>query len=202
MPEPESTLKPELHTDLLYHLRLVVNERNKQSFEFLFDHFAPLIRAYSFSKDKGASMLADDLVQAVMIKIWEKSHTFNPEKSNIKTWVFTLARNARIDNFRKNGKHRSDIDPEFIYLEETDEQSNPVEQLNSFRLKSNVHVALNLLPIEQKEILSKVYMEGSTHQEISDQLSIPLGTVKSRIRLALQKMGLRLESRELSLNYV
>ncbi len=82
----------------------VADHRDKAAFSILFDHYAPLIRAYSLARDPGANLVADELAQEVMIRIWLKAGSYNSQLANINTWIYTLARNCRIDYFRRNGR--------------------------------------------------------------------------------------------------
>ncbi len=171
----------------------VADQRDKQAFEKLFDHFAPLLRSYSLAREPGAALLADELAQEVMIKVWNKAHTYKPEMAAVSTWVFTLARNSRIDYLRRNGRFSTDIDPTEIFNNMEDEGPDPFQLAQQQRVETKVHEGLKQLPIEQAQVLAKVYLEGKSHQETSDELGLPLGTVKSRVRLALQKLELLLK---------
>ena len=171
----------------------VAEQRDKLAFEKLFDHFAPLLRSYSLAREPGAALLADELAQEVMIKVWNKAHTYKPDMAAVSTWIFTLARNARIDYLRRNGRFSTDIDPTEIFNNMEDEGPDPFQQAQTQRVESKVHEGLKQLPIEQAQVLAKVYLEGKSHQETSDELGLPLGTVKSRVRLALQKLELLLK---------
>lgn len=171
----------------------VAVDRDKQAFEQLFDHFAPLLRSYSLARDPGASLVADDLAQEVMIKVWNKAHTYKPEMAAVSTWIFTLARNARIDYLRKNGRFSTDIDPTDIFNSIEDEGPDQFQLAQQQRIIGKIEQGLKQLPIEQSQVLSKVYLEGKSHQETALELTLPLGTVKSRVRLALQKLELMLK---------
>jgi RNA polymerase sigma-70 factor (ECF subfamily) len=171
----------------------VAAQRDKQAFASLFDYFTPLLRSYSLARDPGATLLADDLAQEVMIKVWNKAHTYNPLKAAVSTWVFTLARNARIDYLRKNGRFSTDIDPTSIFENIEDDGPDPFQLAQQQRISNNVEQGLKQLPVEQSQVLAKVYLEGKSHQETANELCLPLGTVKSRVRLALQKLELMLK---------
>jgi RNA polymerase sigma-70 factor (ECF subfamily) len=168
----------------------VAKLRDEQAFGKLFDHYAPLIRSYSLAREPGAELVADELAQEVMIRIWEKAHTYKPEMAGVNTWVFTMARNCRIDYLRRNGRFASQIDPEDIFAQLEDEGPSPFELALQQRSDSNLYQSLEQLPPEQAEVLRKVYLEGKTHQEASEVLKLPLGTIKSRVRLALKKLEL------------
>ena len=166
----------------------VADHRDKAAFSILFDHYAPLIRAYSLARDPGANLVADELAQEVMIRIWLKAGSYNSQLANINTWIYTLARNCRIDYFRRNGRFVSEIDPTEIFNNMEDEGPSPFQLAHQSRLEDNIRAGLEKLPREQSEILTKVYLEGKSHQQTSEELKLPLGTVKSRVRLAIKKL--------------
>ncbi|MFA7553963.1 MAG: sigma-70 family RNA polymerase sigma factor [Spongiibacteraceae bacterium] len=189
-----SSAKPTVNQDrnlqLKQHMYKVAIDRDKHAFSELFDHFAPLLRAYSLAREPGAALLADDLVQEVMIKVWNKAHRYKPECAAVSTWIFTLARNCRIDYHRKNGRYSSDIDPSYIFDNIEDNGPDLFQLAQQQRAIEKANTSLRQLPIEQSQVLAKVYLEGKTHQETAEELGLPLGTVKSRVRLALQKLEL------------
>lgn len=172
-------------TDLL---DLVALDRDREAFAQLFDHYAPLIRAYSLARESGADLVADELVQEVMTRVWLKADKYNHRLANLNTWIFTLARNCRIDYLRRNSRYLTEIDPTDIFNEIEDEGPGPFEQVQQGRAQESIRNGLKQLPREQAEILTKVYLEGKSHQQTSDELKLPLGTVKSRVRLALKKL--------------
>jgi len=174
-------------------INAVANQRDKVAFSRLFDHFVPKLRAFSLAAQPGASLLADEVAQEVMIKVWQKSHTYNADLASVSTWIYTLARNARIDYLRKNSRHESDIDPSDIWNEFVDENADPFLAAQQKRSEETIASELDQLPLEQKEALHKVYMEGKTHAEVAEELKLPLGTVKSRVRLALRKLAISIQ---------
>jgi RNA polymerase sigma-70 factor (ECF subfamily) len=169
-------------------MQKVAQERDRQAFGQLFDHFAPLIRAYSLAREPGADLVADELTQEVMLRIWLKADSYSAKLSNLNTWVFTLARNCRVDYLRRNSRHVSDIDPMLVFNELEDESPGPFQLANQQRVEENIRAGLDQLPREQTDVLTRVYLEGKSHQQTSDELKLPLGTVKSRVRLALKKL--------------
>jgi len=171
----------------------VANQRDKAAFSTLFDHYAPMIRAYSLVREPGADLVADELAQEVMIRVWLKAGTYNSQLANTNTWIFTLARNCRIDYLRRNGRFVSDIDPTEIFNDMEDESPSPFQLTHQSRLEENIRTGLEKLPREQSEILVKVYLEGKSHQQTSEELKLPLGTVKSRVRLAIKKLKVLVE---------
>ncbi|GAB3484106.1 sigma-70 family RNA polymerase sigma factor [Marinomonas epiphytica] len=166
----------------------VAQGRDTRALERLFDHYAPKIRAFCLASQPGANLMADDIAQEVMIRIWNKAQLYKSEAASLDTWVFTLARNARIDYLRKNSRHLSDIDPEYLWRDIVDDSLDPFRDVQQKRNQQAIHSGLKQLPSDQRQVLSKVYLEGKTHKEAADELALPLGTIKSRVRLALQKL--------------
>jgi len=174
-------------------LTRVAENRDRGAFAELFNHYAPLIRAYSLAREPGADLVADELVQEVLSRVWLKADKYNEQLANLNTWIFTLARNCRIDYLRRNSRYATEIDPTDIFNDIEDEGPSPFQQVQQTRAEESIHTGLKQLPREQAEILSKVYLEGKTHQQASDELKLPLGTVKSRVRLALKKLEVLIE---------
>jgi RNA polymerase sigma-70 factor (ECF subfamily) len=175
-------------TELSECLSRVANDRDKAAFSRLFDHYAPLIRAYSLAREPGADLVADELVQEVMSRVWLKADKYNHRLANLNTWIFTLARNCRIDYLRRNSRYVTEIDPTDIFNNIEDEGPGPFQRVQQTRAEESIRTGLKQLPREQAEILTKVYLEGKSHQQTSNELKLPLGTVKSRVRLALKKL--------------
>jgi RNA polymerase sigma-70 factor (ECF subfamily) len=186
-------LNKERNTWLKGLMARIAEHRDKEAFDEFFNHFAPLLRSYSLAREPRATLLADELAQEVLIKVWNKAHTYKPELAAVTTWVFTLARNSRIDHLRRSGRFSTDIDPTDLFENIEDESPDPFQMAQRQRIEKRVHDGLRQLPIEQSQILAKVYLEGKSHQEAANELDLPLGTVKSRVRLALQKLELFLK---------
>ena len=169
----------------------VGKDRDRKAFAQLFNHFAPLIKSFAqASRQEGwFPGIAEDLVQEVMIKVWQKAEGYNPQKASATTWIYTVARNCRIDMLRRksNTQHLPLENEDFWH--EPDEDT-PVSIFRQKRTEEHVKSSLSQLPQEQDEIIKKVYLEGKSHAEASNELNIPLGTVKSRVRLGLQKLQL------------
>jgi len=166
----------------------IAEKRDQNALNRLFDHYVPKVRAFCLAAQPGANLMADDIAQEVMIRIWNKAHTYKKESASLNTWVFTLARNARIDYLRKNSRHQSHIDPEFLWQDVVDENADPFKDAQHKRDQDRIREGLDKLPPDQRQVLSKVYLEGKTHKEAAEELSLPLGTIKSRVRLALHKL--------------
>ena len=163
----------------------------RQSFEHLFTHFAPLVKAFSLNGSTISIANADELVQEVMIKVWQKASAYNPQKAAASTWIYTIARNSRTDMFRRLKKFDTPLNAHDIWEEDTGDA--PFIAVQERRNAEHVKELLKQLPHEQAQILAKVYMEGKSHSEVAEELDIPLGTVKSRVRLAMQKLQIYVE---------
>ncbi|MDQ2076803.1 sigma-70 family RNA polymerase sigma factor [Marinimicrobium sp. ABcell2] len=158
-------------------------------FARLFRHFAPLVKGFYLSNGGLTPESADELVQEVMVKVWRKAAGFDPRKSSASTWIFTIARNSRIDYLRKHASNEaatSTLESEDIWSEGTD--NPPFVYLQQSLDQRDIDILLSELPQEQRECLFKVYLEGKSHADLAEELNLPLGTVKSRIRLGLSRL--------------
>ncbi len=179
-------------------LVLIAKKQDRAAFTRLFRHFAPLIKAFALSGSTMSATHADELVQEVMLKVWQKAGAFNPEKAAASTWVYTIARNCRTDMFRRLQKFDTPLAAEDFGPEQSDEE--PFAQLQNRRSADRILEMMGDLPPDQTQILAKVYMEGKSHAEAAAELDLPLGTVKSRVRLAVQKLQVQFErSKDLDL---
>lgn len=172
------------------YLEKVGDSQDRASFKVIYEHFGPLIKSYFIAKypTNHSIQMVDELVQEVMIKVWKKAASFDSSKAAASTWIFTLARNARIDMLRRQNKYANttSIETEEIWEDTTD--NGPQTMLQHARNSRSITSNLSALPPEQAQIIKKVYMESKSHSEVADELSLPLGTVKSRVRLALSKL--------------
>ena len=163
----------------------VGQNKNKKSFIALFEHFAPRIKSYLMKSGADESN-ADELAQETMLSVWDKAKSYNPDKAAASTWIFTVARNKRIDALRKIKSYSVDID-DMPFLED-ENASNPSQNMAFKQESQSIYSALKSLPENQAELIRKSFFEDKTHNEISEETGIPLGTVKSRIRLALDRL--------------
>ena len=162
----------------------VVADGDKEAFSQLYTHFAPRIKAMMMKMSPDASV-AEEVAQEALISLWRKAHSFDPSKASLSTWLFTIARNLRIDRFR--AKKKDNLDPNEPMLLPSAE---PSAEETVFRGEESIKVrsCISQLPEDQQEVVGLAFMEGMTHQEIADSLGIPLGTVKSRLRLSFEKL--------------
>ncbi len=172
-------------------LTLIAENEDRAAFTRLFRHFAPLIKAFALSGSSLSAAHADELVQEVMLKVWQKAGAFNPEKAAASTWVYPIARNCRTDMFRRLQKFDTPLSAEDFSPDQEGEE--PFAMLQSRRSGDRIRELMDQLPSDQAQILAKVYMEGKSHAEAAAELDLPLGTVKSRVRLAIQKLQVHME---------
>lgn len=181
-------------------LALVASQGDRQAFRELYEHFEPHLRGFAWkvSALEHPDAFAEELVQETMLKVWTRAASFDSKLSSVGTWVFTIARNTRIDLLRKRARHvinRVELPDEDAALGAddiwfVDTNSDMFNQLAQQRSRRQIREALKALPPEQAGILHKVYMEDKSHAEVASELALPLGTVKSRVRLALNKLRL------------
>ena len=162
-------------------LSKIGNQKDRLAFKSIFEYFAPRINAYLIKTGSNKDF-AEDLTQEVMTVIWNKADLYNSMKSNVSTWIFTIARNKRIDSLRKKK------DPKY---NEIDLISSLYDQENEEKLSEDnnfFHKLSQKLNEGDKILINMNFFEGKTHKIISETLEIPLGTVKSRIRKILSKL--------------
>nr|WP_241971575.1 sigma-70 family RNA polymerase sigma factor [Idiomarina fontislapidosi] len=170
-------------------LAQIAESRSRQAFSELFSHFAPKLQAYG-TRQFGNEQTAMDLVQETMTNVWHKAHLFKADKGSPSTWIFTIARNIRFDLLRKNKKRKDDISADELWpiLAEQNDNLDDDYALDQDILLQEISHYYGQLPDAQRIVVEKIYVEGKSQQEVSDSLGIPLGTVKSRTRLALKKL--------------
>ncbi len=176
---------PETSVEALNAMLLAVAVgQDRAAFRGLFDHFAPRLKA--FVRRQGTDpQMAEEVVQETMVKVWHKAGQFDPAKASAATWVFTIARNMRIDHLRKANRPEPDYnDPAFV----PDAEPGAVDRISRDQEAGRLHAALTVLPEEQQAVLRLAFFEDKAHAEIAEELGIPLGTVKSRIRLAFKRV--------------
>jgi RNA polymerase sigma-70 factor (ECF subfamily) len=169
----------------------VGQSRSEAAFAQLFAHFAPLIKGFCLG-NVNANFTADaaeEVVQEVMIKVWQKSPGYDANKAAASTWIYTVMRNTRIDLIRRN--RRIPAASEGIEIDDIWDENDDDHAFVSLQQASNealIDRSFVQLPQEQRQVLTQVYMHGKTHQQIASETGLPLGTVKSRVRIGLKKM--------------
>jgi RNA polymerase sigma-70 factor (ECF subfamily) len=173
-------------------LLIAVGDRgDKDAFRELFKTFSPRFRAFIGQRGQNPDM-SEEVVQETFIRVWKKAQLFDPEKASASTWLFAIARNTRIDILRKRGRPAPDADdPSFV----PDPEPGADQLISREEEAKRLQKAIALLPPDQREVLQLAYFEEKAHARVAEDLGIPLGTVKSRIRLALGRI--RTELRDL-----
>ncbi|TQV79958.1 sigma-70 family RNA polymerase sigma factor [Denitrobaculum tricleocarpae] len=189
-PKRQDPLTP---PELVALVHEIAERRCKESFQELFGFFAPRVKAYLMRL--GSDMhQAEELVQEAMIMVWRKAASFDPAQAAVSTWVFTIARNKRIDAIRREKRPEIDLeDPALVPQPEALADGIVEQQQHARRLKD----AISRLSAEQAELIKMAYFADKAHGAIAEETGLPLGTVKSRLRLALGH--LRKELKEESL---
>lgn len=163
-------------------MKRVAKNQDQAAFQIIFEHFAPRVKSFliksGFDKNQ-----AEECAQDVMATVWQKSQMFDGSRAALSTWIFTIARNRRIDLLRKT-KH---LEPEDLHW--GPEQEPDQEDVYAVQeLQDQLDNAIKDLPAKQRELIERVYFGDLSHAEVSVQTGLPLGTIKSRLRLALEKL--------------
>lgn len=166
----------------------VAEHRDRQAFRLLFAHFAPRIKSFLL-KQKMSDEMAEDLTQEVMVTVWQKAHLFDPAKARLSTWMFRIARNKFIDKVRRQKYVEVDVDNHIQSMEATDKTDEPVIQMQD---QTRIMAALKILKPDLRKVIELSFYRDLSHSQIAEQLGLPLGTVKSRIRIAFQKLRVEL----------
>jgi RNA polymerase sigma-70 factor (ECF subfamily) len=175
--------------DRCRRLMAAVVARDTLAFIALFDHFAPRVKSYMKKLGAGEED-AEELAQETMLAVWRKAATYDPARSAVSSWIFTIARNLRIDALRRDQRRSVDLaDP----LLQPAARPAADDQLEVLEQQARVRAVMLGLPPEQAAVVNLAFYEGLSHGEIAAALALPLGTVKSRMRLAFQRIRLALE---------
>ncbi len=168
----------------------VAENRERAAFACLFDHFAPRLNAYliRMGTDNGT---AEEITQDTLATLWRKAALFDPAKSSVSTWLYRIARNRRIDVARRDRTDSLDPNDPALHLTDTLDLDRLVDIQQR---EESVRAALTNLPEEQLFLVKLAFFEGLSHSQIAEQVNLPLGTVKSRIRLAFSRLRRVLEA--------
>lgn len=160
----------------------VRDHQDRAAFAALFRHFAPRVKAFLMKSGAGAA-LAEECAQDVMAVLWQKAHLFDPARASVATWVFTIARNKRIDALRKDRR----AEPEELDWG-PEPEPDQAEVMEAQQETERLGRALASLPEKQRALIERAFYGDLSHSEIAAETGLPLGTIKSRIRLALDKL--------------
>lgn len=158
--------------------------RDQDAFRALFLTFGPKVKAMMLRHGSDVET-AEEIAQETMIAVWRKAHLFVESKGSIATWIYTIARNLRIDRLRRQHVWQAS-DEDYNDVPSGEE---PVEErLVRAQEQARITAAVDMLPSEQREVITLAFIDGLSHSQIAQKLGLPLGTVKSRVRLAYQKL--------------
>ena len=160
----------------------VRDDQDRAAFAALFRHFAPRVKAF-LMKSGAAATLAEECAQDVMAPLWQKANLFDPSRASVATWVFTIARNRRIDALRKARRP----EPEELPWG-PEPEPDQAEVLEAQQDTERLGAALSQLPDKQRALIERAFYGDLSHSEIAAETGLPLGTIKSRIRLALDRL--------------
>ena len=170
----------------------VAQRRDRDAFAILFDYYSPRLNAYllRLGADRAG---AEEITQEVMVTLWHKADLFDPTKSSLGTWLYRVARNRRIDIARRD---RVDyVDPSEYALDIPDDQLPDADgQIDAQTREDVLRTAMADLPEEQRALVRLAFFDSLSHSEIAARTGLPLGTVKSRIRLAFSRLRRVLEA--------
>lgn len=177
-----ASISPSVGPDWTKELIAIRDHKDQAAFARVFSHFAPRVKGFLMRSGASAEM-AEECAQDVMATLWRKSHLFDPSKASPSTWIFTIARNRQIDLIRKSRR------PEPEELDwGPDEEQDPNEALALQEETDRLGKALAELPEKQRDLIQRAYFGDLSHNEIAAETGLPLGTIKSRIRLALDRL--------------
>lgn len=180
---------PDSPEEMAALIAAIARDADRTAFARLFGYYAPRLKSY-LRRMRVDERLAEDLAQEAMLTVWRKAALFDPEKASAGTWIFTIARNRFIDTVRR--ERRPDFDPSDPMLQP--EAARPADdEMAGAEIGVRVRAALTDLPPDQAEVVELSFLEGLPHSAIAERLGIPLGTVKSRLRLAFARLRTALE---------
>ncbi|MGA4608424.1 sigma-70 family RNA polymerase sigma factor [Pseudoalteromonas maricaloris] len=164
----------------------VAEKRDRKAFAILFEYFAPKIRRFGV-KQFGNDAQAMELVQDTMMSVWRKAHLYHHDKGAATTWIYTVMRNASFDALRKMKSNKEEHISEDIWPIIQDSQADD-DGFQDHLQTAQIQKYINKLPPAQRDIVKGVYFQEMSQEQLAEHLNIPVGTVKSRLRLALQKL--------------
>jgi RNA polymerase sigma-70 factor, ECF subfamily len=174
-------------------IEAIAARQDRSAFAALFRHFAPRVKAFVMRGGADADA-AQEVVQEAMVLVWRKAQSFDRGRASAATWIFTIARNKRIDLIRRTT--RPAIDPEDWLTSFASEAEDADKSVAAEQTYNRMKELLADLSADQLLVIRKAFFEDKTHTVIAQELGLPLGTVKSRIRLALGRLREALEKEE------
>jgi RNA polymerase sigma-70 factor, ECF subfamily len=188
-PSPTQMSDRDRFADLM---EAVARVQDRAAFAELFAYYAPRVKSYLMRQGADDGQ-AEEITQEVMVTVWRKAGLYDRQHASVSTWLFRIARNRRIDAIRRTRKPELDPNDPMLLPSQPAHADTGMDSADRERM---VRAAMADLPEEQKELLRVAFYEGLTHREIAERMKTPLGTVKSRLRLAFAKLRGRLEQDE------
>ncbi|WP_280514074.1 sigma-70 family RNA polymerase sigma factor [Allosediminivita pacifica] len=176
--------------DWITEMRRIRDHADEDAFVTLFDHFAPRVKAFLMRSGADAAM-AEECAQEVMVTVWRKAAAFDPSRASVATWIFTIARNKKIDALRKQRRPEPEDLP---WGPEAEPDQAEVVELQ--QESAHLGQAIADLPEKQRDLIEKAFYGELSHSEIAAETGLPLGTIKSRIRLALDRLRHAMERKQ------
>ena len=174
-------------SDLLFR---IARDRSDAAFRLLFEEYGPRVRSFMIQQGADAET-AEELAQETLVAVWRKAGLYTSAKGSATTWIYTIARNLRTDHIRRRRVWQELAEEHVATLPSEDAPADEV--VDERQRQARVQAVIKELPAEQVEVVLLAFVEGLAHGEIAERLSLPLGTVKSRMRLAYQKLRAGLE---------
>ncbi len=168
----------------------IADKQDREAFALLFSHFAPRVKSYLLRLGALPEM-AEELAQESLLTVWRRASAYNPSVAAASTWIFTIARNLRIDQARRAARATQIQDP----LEDLAPEPAPDEALSALQDEARIRRAMATLPDDQAKVIRLAFFADKPHSEIALDLGLPLGTVKSRLRLAMARLRALLDDR-------
>lgn len=169
-------------TDWVALMQAVRDQRDEAAFARLFEHFAPRVKGF-LMKSGTAAAQAEECAQDVMATVWQKAHLFDPSRASVATWIYTIARNRRIDILRRA---RLPEPEDLVWGPEVEPDQADIYEMQ--QENDRLGRAIALLPEKQRALIERAFFGDVSHRELAEETGLPLGTIKSRIRLALERL--------------
>jgi len=182
----------QLRQRMVDNLMAIGSQQDEAAFADVYGYYGGRVKSFLMGKGM-AEQIAEELTQEIMLTVWRRAISYDPKKAAASTWIFTIARNRRIDHLRGNSRIEVELDDEMLDIETTEEDTQAKyvsDAQDAVKLKD----ALAALPQEQQQVMHLSYFRGQSHGAIAAWLDLPIGTVKSRIRLAMQAMRTHLQN--------
>ncbi|WP_169307051.1 sigma-70 family RNA polymerase sigma factor [Ferrimonas sediminicola] len=186
-----SASQDDLNQRLARAMTRVANNRDKQAYAELFRHFAGRVHAFCVAR-VGDDQTAREVTQDTLLAVWQKAASFDLDRGNVSTWIYTIARNRCFDLGRQKLARPTLVSADEIYVEPAPVEDDCELQVQGESERRRLNELIARLPENQRQVVALVYLKEMSHQAVAEHLNLPVGTVKSRLRLAMEKLSMRL----------